>query len=227
MTLLSAQPLGGASLKSGELELMMDRRLMQDDNRGAGQGCTDNLETMHSFKIMFEMMTCEDSSTDSPPPMLTLPAHLQLEDLLSPLHLFGTFDQSATDSKLGVSDYTPSGQSGVSCDVELLSAVPLPEYSDSMDDHSYIVKPKSSLLFHRFGFDGRFGSVPIPHCWESSKMGRLNVTQIFGDLFKPRMQQATLSFLIEGKDLATNDSILMKPMEVYGFATAFHVNRNL
>ncbi len=33
LTLLTRQPLGGSSLKSGQMEIMMDRRLMQDDNR--------------------------------------------------------------------------------------------------------------------------------------------------------------------------------------------------
>ena len=33
MTLMSRTPLGGSSLKPGQLEIMMDRRLMQDDNR--------------------------------------------------------------------------------------------------------------------------------------------------------------------------------------------------
>jgi len=37
MTLISRQPLGGSSLESGQLEVMLDRRLMQDDNKGLFQ----------------------------------------------------------------------------------------------------------------------------------------------------------------------------------------------
>lgn len=38
LTLITRTPLGGSSLQSGQLEIMMDRRLMQDDNRGLFQG---------------------------------------------------------------------------------------------------------------------------------------------------------------------------------------------
>ncbi|VDN35434.1 unnamed protein product [Gongylonema pulchrum] len=39
MTLLTAQPLGVASLTSGHLEVMLDRRLNQDDGRGLFSVC--------------------------------------------------------------------------------------------------------------------------------------------------------------------------------------------
>lgn len=54
LSLISRQPLGGSSLSPGSLEIMMDRRLMQDDNRGLFQGVLDNHVTPHSFYLVLE-----------------------------------------------------------------------------------------------------------------------------------------------------------------------------
>ena len=42
LSLITGQPLGGSSVASGQLEVMLDRRLAQDDNRGLFQGVLDN-----------------------------------------------------------------------------------------------------------------------------------------------------------------------------------------
>lgn len=42
-----------------------------------------------------------------------------------------------------------------------------------------------------------------------------------GDLFQSKLQQMTLSFIHEGKSLYSNESTLLKPMEVYGFLIKF------
>ncbi|XP_025418812.1 alpha-mannosidase 2 [Sipha flava] len=54
ISLLSVQPLGASSLHNGQMEVIQDRRLRQDDNRGLGQGVMDNVPTRTLFRILVE-----------------------------------------------------------------------------------------------------------------------------------------------------------------------------
>lgn len=86
LTLLGGQPLGGSSLSSGEMEIMQDRRLTRDDDRGLGQGVQDNLPVLHLFRLVLESReSCTKPDPDYPTGFLTLPAHAQLQSLLHPL----------------------------------------------------------------------------------------------------------------------------------------------
>lgn len=85
LTLLTAQPLGGSSLKSGEIEIMQDRRLDQDDNRGLGQGVQDNEPSLNIFKLTLENVeSCEKRSNNYRAGYLTESAHTELNRLLHP-----------------------------------------------------------------------------------------------------------------------------------------------
>eukprot|EP01128_Nolandella_sp_AFSM9_P011745 TRINITY_DN8673_c0_g1_i1.p1 TRINITY_DN8673_c0_g1~~TRINITY_DN8673_c0_g1_i1.p1 ORF type:complete len:1206 (-),score=136.11 TRINITY_DN8673_c0_g1_i1:152-3748(-) len=53
-TVHTDHPLAVASLHNGELELLLDRRLLRDDNKGVGQGITDNLPFEQRFLLSFE-----------------------------------------------------------------------------------------------------------------------------------------------------------------------------
>ncbi|KAM4766545.1 alpha-mannosidase 2x isoform 1-T1 [Cyanocitta cristata] len=63
LTLLTAQALGVSSLHSGQLEVILDRRLMQDDNRGLGQGLKDNKRTCNRFRLLLERRSTANKSS--------------------------------------------------------------------------------------------------------------------------------------------------------------------
>lgn len=54
MSLLSTQPLGVTSLENSQLQVFLDRRLDQDDNRGLGQPTDDNRLTPSRFYVLVE-----------------------------------------------------------------------------------------------------------------------------------------------------------------------------
>jgi len=54
MTVLSEHAQGAASLEEGSIDIWLDRRLSQDDNRGLGQGVKDNVPTRTRLRLLLE-----------------------------------------------------------------------------------------------------------------------------------------------------------------------------
>lgn len=85
LTLFTALPLGGSSLKSGEIEIMQERRLNQDDERGMGQGVLDNRPTLNIFKIVLESReSCRQLDESHPSGFLTPNSYEEQKRLLHP-----------------------------------------------------------------------------------------------------------------------------------------------
>ncbi|CAH0594124.1 unnamed protein product [Chrysodeixis includens] len=87
VTVLTSTPLGMAALQPGQIEIMQDRRLSRDDNRGMAQGVLDNVRTRHTFKIIIEKAkkVCTKPPAEHPSGQLTLGAHVSQQMLLQPL----------------------------------------------------------------------------------------------------------------------------------------------
>lgn len=54
LTVLSEHAQGTASLEDGAIDVFLDRRLRQDDNRGLGQGVKDNVITRTRLRVVIE-----------------------------------------------------------------------------------------------------------------------------------------------------------------------------
>ncbi|KAI6171046.1 Alpha-mannosidase [Aphelenchoides bicaudatus] len=98
LTLLGRQSLGVASLEAGQVEVILDRRLMQDDFKGLGQGVTDNHETESHFRLFLEKHKKQDNSDDNRIGYLSTKA-LQISNKLNyPLTVMHAhFDTETTD----------------------------------------------------------------------------------------------------------------------------------
>ncbi|KAJ8963436.1 hypothetical protein NQ318_018916 [Aromia moschata] len=87
LMVITGSPLGCSSLYPGQIEVMLDRRLNQDDNLGLGQGVLDNHPTKHIFRILLEKVThaCHATTENHPAGFPTLSAHVASQTLLNPL----------------------------------------------------------------------------------------------------------------------------------------------
>jgi alpha-mannosidase II len=78
--LLTAQPLGVASLEQSAIQVFLDRRLDQDDNRGMEQAMNDNILTSSRFIMFFESIE-KSNQFDHPSLILQLLSY----DMLNPI----------------------------------------------------------------------------------------------------------------------------------------------
>jgi len=67
LTAISHQAHGVASLKDGQLEIMLDRRLDRDDGRGLGESVTDNVPTVIPLWLIIESVPASSQDSVSRP----------------------------------------------------------------------------------------------------------------------------------------------------------------
>ncbi|XP_042238081.1 alpha-mannosidase 2x-like isoform X2 [Homarus americanus] len=218
LSLLSAQPLGGSSLKNGQLEVMMDRRLMQDDNRGLGQGLQDNVLTSCVFRLLLEprISTKESTTGSSREDLMAFPsllAHAGLHSLLYPMYaLLPTAKVGATQHRWDIGGELP-------CDVHMVNLRTMldpPRATIGRTSHLTQHPPGSitSLTLHRLGFDCGFKS---PGLVCSTNGGKVRLTELFPSMFNEQVHQMSLSMLYEGVDMTKSYTLSLQPMELYTF----------
>ncbi|KAM4708331.1 LOW QUALITY PROTEIN: alpha-mannosidase 2 [Discoglossus pictus] len=208
LTLHSAQSLGVTSLKSGQLQVFMDRRLMQDDNRGLGQGLQDNKITSNVFRLLLEQRSGVDEREDKK--AVSFPS--LLSDLTS------TFLNQPVISMAVAADYgTPllvdafiPFVSSMPCDVHLVNLRTIQAKVGSLPSD------EAALILHRKGFDCKFPNKDLGLLC-STTQGKIPLNQLF-NLYKiESLTPSTLSLMYSSSDARNITEINMSPMEINTF----------
>uniref|UniRef100_A0A8C0KQQ4 Alpha-mannosidase n=1 Tax=Canis lupus dingo TaxID=286419 RepID=A0A8C0KQQ4_CANLU len=170
LTLHTAQALGVSSLHDGQLEVILDRRLMQDDNRGLGQGLKDNKRTCNHFRLLLERRTLgsevQDGHTSSYPSLLS---HLTSMYLNIPVFALPVAKRQLPGP--GLRSFHPLASS-LPCDFHLLNLRTLQAEDDALPS------AETALILHRKGFDCGLEAKNLGfNC--STSQGKVNLRQSF------------------------------------------------
>jgi alpha-mannosidase II len=208
LTALSAQTLGVCSLKKSQLEIFLDRRLQQDDNRGLEQPVLDNKITSSRFILAFEKTKNLNDNTVQP----NLDIQMKLFDLQHPvMSLLPTVNQISLD-KLPTKMNLIEGK--LPCDVRILNVRTM-----QTDDEK--ASNTIGLILHRLGYNCE---IPASNC--DSVNSEFSLKDLFSFI---SIIEAKKTFLTFRTNPETNNAIsvsksifdLVHPMEIQAFKLVF------
>uniref|UniRef100_A0A8C2DNR6 mannosyl-oligosaccharide 1,3-1,6-alpha-mannosidase n=1 Tax=Cyprinus carpio TaxID=7962 RepID=A0A8C2DNR6_CYPCA len=202
LSLLTAQSLGAASLKSGQLEVIMDRRLNQDDNRGLGQGVLDNKITANSFRLLLEKRSSAEEET-APYSYPSLLSHMSFMYLNHPFISMAVSQRSDAPSLI---PYSPLSTS-FPCDMHLvnLRAIQSKVWGGPSE--------QAALILHRKGFDCGFSNRNTGLLCTTTR-GKIHLEKLLTDLKVKSISHVSLSLMHTHSSDANPQEISLKPMEI-------------
>lgn len=197
LTLFSGLPLGGSSLKSGEIEIMQDRRLNQDDDRGMGQGVLDNRPVMNIFKVVLENReSCRQLDENYPSGFLTPNSYEEQKRLQFPMDkfIFSENDWNGVNMQFG------ENHESVETGIEVVALRPLPFIHTKG-------KPSLGLVIHRTNF-GECAA-------DKARDGSFSVRRLLGleddsDIYKAHIT------LLSTQEKVEEDVVTLCPMDMKG-----------
>lgn len=210
LTLLSAQSLGVAALQPGQIEVIQDRRLNQDDARGLGQGVLDNIPTLTLFRILLETRRpdCKESQDlNHPAGFLSPLGHLSLESLTSPLLPVTSLQMDASSTLA----YTPL-ESGPGLDVHVVSLSTL---------HMKGEPHAAGIVLRRLRFDTCY-PVPRHRSFSGDEIPMSLVLPLQGD---DTLYRSSLTFLDIDKSTPLGKSVAVCSMDLAAFYLQGSSNR--
>ncbi|XP_075414125.1 alpha-mannosidase 2x isoform X3 [Tenrec ecaudatus] len=208
LTLHTAQALGVSSLGNGQLEVILDRRLMQDDNRGLGQGLKDNKRTCNRFRLLLERRTAgsevSDGRSTSYPSLLS---HLTSMYLNTPALALPVAKRQLPGP--GLHSFHPLASS-LPCDFHLLNLRTLQAEDDALPS------AETALLLHRKGFDCGLEAKNLGFNCTTSQ-GKVALGSLFSGLDVGFLQPTSLTLLFPLAAPSNSTDIYLEPMEIATF----------
>uniref|UniRef100_A0A8C5E6F4 mannosyl-oligosaccharide 1,3-1,6-alpha-mannosidase n=1 Tax=Gouania willdenowi TaxID=441366 RepID=A0A8C5E6F4_GOUWI len=204
LTLHTAQSLGVSSLESGQLEVIMDRRLMQDDNRGLGQGLKDNKKTVNRFRLLLESRSTGNKVSHFPSILSHMTNAALNHDVLA---------LPVLPKRRGIpplQTFSPL-KSFLPCDVHLLNLRSIQKQRDTQTPSPY-----TALILHRLALDCSLEAQNLGfNC--TTTQGQLSVSGLFRNLELQLLQPVSLTLMHSSAPLANDSSISLDPMEISAF----------
>ncbi|KAK9722744.1 Alpha mannosidase middle domain [Popillia japonica] len=205
MSVLTGSPVGCSSLKEGQIEVMLDRKLMQDDNLGLGQGVTDNHPTRHIFKVLLEkkISKCQTTAENHPAGFASLASNVALEILSNPLtKLLRIDDDDSSSDKF----HMPAR-----ADVGVDYSLPILRSGITVKNKNYF-----GLVFHRKYLDMCYADKTMITRFPLST-GTVNVTELLPAQSNSKLNEASLSFLLMKSPVDIKGTISVCPMDTKAF----------
>uniref|UniRef100_A0A673XPZ5 Alpha-mannosidase n=1 Tax=Salmo trutta TaxID=8032 RepID=A0A673XPZ5_SALTR len=202
LTLHSAQALGVTSLESGQLEVILDRRLMQDDNRGLGQGLKDNKKTANRFRLLLERRST-GNKVSQPTSFPSLLSHMTSAILNHEVLALPVLPKKRGIPPLHT--FTP-----------LMGALPCDFHVLNLRSDTHSPSPYTALILHRKGLDCDL-ETPNPGFNCTTSEGQLGLSSLFRNLDLQLLQPVSLSLMYSSPPLANDSSISLEPMEISAF----------
>ncbi|XP_022909710.2 alpha-mannosidase 2 [Onthophagus taurus] len=218
LTLLSSTPLGGSSLKEGMIEVMLDRRLNQDDNLGLGQGVLDNRVIRQTFRIVLEPINnpnCQTTIDGHPSGFRTLASYVALETLLNPLIRMLKFDDIDDLESNQHFSYIPENQNDILNQfVGFGVDISVPIVRTGLKDVGYV--DLVGLVLHRTMLDLCYSNGVQLERFPLSN-GTIRLQNLFPiDEYK-QIEKTTLSFMKRLGEFRKSGEIELCPMETQAF----------
>ncbi|KAK5902487.1 hypothetical protein CesoFtcFv8_007733 [Champsocephalus esox] len=215
LTLHTAQALGVTSLESGQLEVIMDRRLMQDDNRGLGQGLKDNKRTTNRFRLLLERRSIGNMHEGLFAKLSSL-FHSFLSKILSDgVPKMMDSDTTSFPSILNAASppletFAPL-KSILPCDFHLVNLRSIHSQKDPHSPSAY-----TALILHRLALDCGLEAQNLGFNCTTSQ-GQLSVSGLFRTLDLQLLQPMSLTLMHPSTPLTNDSSISLDPMEISAF----------